>query len=266
MSNIVTVNNHDLTVLEYRGQRVITLAQVDTAHDRPNGTAGRNFREHRERFVEGTDYLRVGADEFRRHLDPRHSKFAVEDVILVTETGYTMLVKPFNDDLAWEVQRQIVTGYFAVQKCTSVAPRDLSRLEILQLAMESEQGRLIAEEQRDHAIATKAEIGSKREATAMATASAAVRRANRIAEELGPSTKHATLIRVEKATGTPPDYFKWRPLKKWCDRNGITPVKVPCPRYGEATSWPAGAWQEVYQIDLKALFAEQANLEPTLFH
>lgn len=31
---------------------------------------------------------------------------------LFTETGYLMLVKSFNDDLSWSVQRQLVTGYF----------------------------------------------------------------------------------------------------------------------------------------------------------
>lgn len=116
MTTTITVNNVDLAVLHYRGHRVITMAQVDAAHGRPPGTAKRNFSEHRARFVEGTDYLRVGANEFRTHLDLTHSKFASEDVILFTETGYTMLVKPFTDDLAWDVQRQIVSGYFAAAR------------------------------------------------------------------------------------------------------------------------------------------------------
>ncbi|AUJ13400.1 ORF6N domain-containing protein [Xanthomonas oryzae] len=119
MSTTITVNSVELVVLQYHGHRVITLAQVDAAHGRPPGTAKRNFSEHRARFVEGTDYLRVGANEFRTHLDPTHSKFASEDAILFTETGYTMLVKPFNDDLAWQVQRQIVSGYFAAARLLS---------------------------------------------------------------------------------------------------------------------------------------------------
>ena len=34
------------------------------------------------------------------------------DVTLITESGYLMLVKSFTDDLAWKVQRELVKGYF----------------------------------------------------------------------------------------------------------------------------------------------------------
>ncbi|WP_154235656.1 hypothetical protein [Xanthomonas oryzae] len=55
----------------------------------------------------------MGENAFRTHLDPTRSTFASEDVILFTETDYTMLVKPFNDDLACHVQHQVVPGCFA---------------------------------------------------------------------------------------------------------------------------------------------------------
>lgn len=48
-----------------------------------------------------------------------------------------------------------------------------------------EQQRALAEAQRDHAIRTKAEFGNRREATAMATASAAVRQRDAMADKLG---------------------------------------------------------------------------------
>lgn len=38
------------------------------------------------------------------------------DVTLITESGYLMLVKSFTDDLAWDVQRQLVNSYFKVEK------------------------------------------------------------------------------------------------------------------------------------------------------
>ncbi|QBG89161.1 AlpA family phage regulatory protein [Xanthomonas oryzae] len=61
----------------------------------------------------------VGENAFRTHLDSTRSTFASEDVILFTHTGCTMLVKPFNDDLACHVQRQIISGDFAAARLLS---------------------------------------------------------------------------------------------------------------------------------------------------
>lgn len=56
-----------------------------------------------------------------------------------------------------------------------------------------QQQRLLAEQQRDEAIRTKAQIGSRREATSMATASAAVRQRNALAERIGEGRKWKTV-------------------------------------------------------------------------
>ncbi|MDE9527722.1 ORF6N domain-containing protein, partial [Xenorhabdus bovienii] len=39
------------------------------------------------------------------------SKFAPSGIVLF-ESGYLMLTKPFNDDVAWQVQRELVSSYF----------------------------------------------------------------------------------------------------------------------------------------------------------
>ncbi|HBO7589473.1 TPA: hypothetical protein L4907_006663, partial [Pseudomonas aeruginosa] len=108
--------------------------------------------------------------------------------------------------------------------------------------------------ERDHAIATKAEIGSRREATAMASASAAVREARRLADELGRGTRQATVKAVENLTKTQFDPQAWRKLRAWCDSHGVQPNYVEDPLYGRVRAWPADAWKEVYDIDLDGLF------------
>ncbi|MBT0730756.1 ORF6N domain-containing protein, partial [Rosenbergiella nectarea subsp. apis] len=35
--NAITLSNQDLPLVEYKGQRVVTFAMVDQAHQRPNG-------------------------------------------------------------------------------------------------------------------------------------------------------------------------------------------------------------------------------------
>ena len=105
--------------------------------------------------------------------------------------------------------------------------------------------------ERDHAVATKAEIGNRREATAMATASHAVRKANTLQAELGRCKSHATIIAIENATRAE---YQWQPLKKWCKDRAIKPIEVVDPRGGKVKSWPAQAWLEVYGVNITALF------------
>lgn len=110
--NTITINNKQLPAVEYRGQRVVTFTMIDEAHQRPEGTARRNFNEHRERFILGEDYFVVCADEIRMHKIYPISGKAQGEVVLLTEQGYLMVTKPFKDDLAWQVQRELVNSYF----------------------------------------------------------------------------------------------------------------------------------------------------------
>ncbi len=139
----------------------------------------------------------------------------------------------------------------------AIQPLELSRLDILKLAMESEEGRIKAEAERDHAIATKAQIGNKREATSMARLGVANRENAKLREQLGTNTRHATVKAVDAATKRP---HAWLPLRKWCTAHGVEPQSVQDPLYGNVKSWPADAWGEVYGIDLQELFGVEVQV------
>lgn len=117
----VTINDSDISVKEYNGKRVVTFKDIDICHGRPDGTAKRNFRNNKEYFVEGEDYFKVCADEIRTHNIMQISPKAHEDIVLLTESGYLMLVKSFTDDLAWQVQRQLVNTYFKKEPAMTAA-------------------------------------------------------------------------------------------------------------------------------------------------
>lgn len=109
----ITIEQTELPVIDIDGRRLVTLAMVDRVHQRPEGTAGRTFRRHRQRLVVGEDYIWASSDEIRRSNPgaiPDHHRN--DDAVLLTESGYLMLVKSFTDDLAWAVQRQLVGRYF----------------------------------------------------------------------------------------------------------------------------------------------------------
>lgn len=122
--NLVTIHNTQLPVVEYRGQRVASTQMIDQVHERPDGTTRRNFNENRGRFVEGEDYFKVSAEEIRTHKIMPISNRAHEDFTLFTEQGYLMIVKSLTDDLAWTVQRQLVSNYFRPAPAT-ILPQDL---------------------------------------------------------------------------------------------------------------------------------------------
>ncbi|MGG1649696.1 ORF6N domain-containing protein [Paenibacillus sp. NRS-1780] len=110
--------SHELTVKEYRGQRVVTLKDVDELHRRVEGTASRNFRENRLHFISETDYFYLQgseATEFATTNFVGTNPSKIRELVLLTQSGYSMLVKSFTDDLAWDVQRQLVNGYFNAQ-------------------------------------------------------------------------------------------------------------------------------------------------------
>lgn len=107
MSELIKINNQQLPIKEYNGQRVVTFKEIDAVHKRTPGTAHRNFKANRNRFIEGVDYYKLQKDEIR--------PFGINSPnggIIITESGYLMLAKSFTDDLAWQVQRELVNSYF----------------------------------------------------------------------------------------------------------------------------------------------------------
>ncbi len=127
----VTINDVTLTPAEVGGQRVITLAMIDRVHGRPDGTARKRFNDNRARLVEGKHFSKMSASAFRTRFPGLIAERATEDVTLMTERGYLILVKSFTDDLAWEVQDRLVESYFTTPKAIArpaIGPRmDVSR-------------------------------------------------------------------------------------------------------------------------------------------
>lgn len=119
MNELINIQGTEISIKEYKGQRVVTFSDIDRVHNRPDGTAKRNFNANKIHFTEGEDYFRVSSDEIRTNGIFSVSDNDHRDKALITEQGYLMLVKSFNDDLAWEVQKSLVKSYFKVKDLTS---------------------------------------------------------------------------------------------------------------------------------------------------
>lgn len=112
MNGIIKIEDTEMQIREYNGQRVVTFKDIDTVHQRSDGTASRNFRKNKKHFIDGIDYIRRNSSEAKKE----YGIIAPNGIILMTESGYLMIVKSFTDDLSWEIQRQLVNGYFKVKE------------------------------------------------------------------------------------------------------------------------------------------------------
>lgn len=125
MSDVMTVENTEMQIREYNGQRVVTFKDIDRVHQRKSGTAKASFRRNKKYFQDGLDYIVLTKDNVNGtqstigNIPPR-------GITLLTETGYLMIVKTFTDDLSWSVQRQLVNNYFekrVVQNVVDEVPK-----------------------------------------------------------------------------------------------------------------------------------------------
>ena len=106
----------------------MTFKDIDQCHGRPEGTARKRFNDNKEHFIEGVDYFLVKPSDVQMS-EIRTSEINNRGTTLVTESGYLMLVKSFTDDLAWDVQRQLVNTYFRVTQPEKSQPNpELAKL------------------------------------------------------------------------------------------------------------------------------------------
>lgn len=112
MNEIIRIEDVEIEKVLYRDQPVLTLPEIDRVHGRPEGTAGRNFRQNRERFLMGVDFYELPYEEWsvlsRRNSSAQGGDSSVQkeaggfkgSMMFFTLHGYLMLVKSFTDDRA----------------------------------------------------------------------------------------------------------------------------------------------------------------------
>ena len=124
-------------------------------------------------------------------------------------------------------------------------------IEALEALVLSEKEKVLLEEERNEAVETKAWIGQKREATAMNTASQAVKKANKLEKELDKSKEYCTIKRMSMLTHG--QEYNWRILKSTCIELGIEPVDVFDVNYGTVKGYHKTVWEKAYSLNFEEL-------------
>lgn len=131
------------------------------------------------------------------------------------------------------------------EKANPVPQTYIGALKALVAAEEAKEAAL---QLANQAIATKAEIGNRREATAMNTASQAVKKASKLEIELDKSKEYASIKRMEMAYHG--QKFNWRMLKAAATEMEMPPIDIFDANYGTVKAYHADVWREVYALEV----------------
>lgn len=117
MNDVITIENTEMQIREYNGERVVTFKDIDAVHGNKSGTAKRNFTRNKKHFIENEDFIVATRDISKRdNLSLLNIDVPTRGITLLTESGYLLIAKSFTDDLSWKVQRQLVNAYFKVRE------------------------------------------------------------------------------------------------------------------------------------------------------
>ncbi|MBK4744995.1 ORF6N domain-containing protein [Acinetobacter baumannii] len=267
VNQLVEVGNKQTAIIEYKSMPVVMTEQLAELYSTDSVRIRQNYDRNKDRFVEGKHFFKITGQELKDFVSslkiltnsPAISN-KVRSLILWTERGAARHAKILDTEQAWEVFEQLEDCYFNKKEASkgSLAnelinlPNFFDPAEAARAWADQYEAKQVAFKERDHAIATKAEISDKKTATAMATASVKSRQAEKLKEQIGESKNYASVKAVEKVAG---GKYNWRELKKWCLAHGKKIKDIADANYGSVKIYHKDAWKAVYGINLTDYFA-----------
>lgn len=105
-----------LTVIEEKGQRVLTTSQMAKAYGTDSKTISYNFNHNKQRYIFGKHYFLLTGSELRAFREKHDLPGNVNRLYLWTEKGALLHAKSLNTDKAWEVYDYLVDFYFRAKE------------------------------------------------------------------------------------------------------------------------------------------------------
>ena len=256
LTQTIQVADKQTSVIQYKSLPVMTTEQMAGFYGTDPVNIRKNHMRNAERFIDGKHFFKVEGDELRT-LKNSLSDFEVlspntRSLTLWTEKGAARHAKILDTDQAWDVYEQLEEVYFSVKEKSylPVLPNFADPAEAAIAWANQYKATQAAQERATYFEATKAEIGSRREATAMGRLSAKVKEVESLKVQLDKSLDFASIKSVEIATGRK---FGWHALKKWSKSNSSEIKTIPDPNFGEVKTYHKDAWLAVYNINLSSI-------------
>lgn len=121
MNEVIKIENKEIKKIDYKGIPVITAKMIAELHGKEVLRVNEQFRRNQEKLIENEDYIllnkyEIAESDLKDYLFPKGSNSITMPAF--TETGYLMLVKTFENEMSWKIQRILVKSYFKVKAIT----------------------------------------------------------------------------------------------------------------------------------------------------
>ncbi|BEO91163.1 ORF6N domain-containing protein [Fusobacterium nucleatum] len=235
-NKLVKINNVELGIKEYKKERVVTAWDIAKVHNREVREITQNFNYVKDKLLKDEDYFLVNKEKISE------SKILIQDFIpnnvkeipLFTESGYLMLVKTFTDNLSWDIQRQLVKGYFKLKELKSSIDKD-KRLEIMEKNANVRMAKMLkslipfskSERYKEILVSEATKVLTGRELIPPPEVEAKTITATQIAEKLGVSVQKIGIISNKYNLKTEQNGYWVHEKAKYCNK------EIPNFRYFE---------------------------------
>ena len=236
-NKLVKINNVELGIKEYKKERVITAWDIGKVHNRDVGEINKIFNRNKDKFILNEDYFILKIKDFSERFKTIQDFIPnnVKEIVLFTESGYLMLVKTFTDDLSWDIQRQLVKGYFKLKELKSSVDKD-KRLEIMEKNANVRMAKMLkslipfskSERYKDILVSEATKVLTGRELIPPPEVEAKTITATQIAEILGVSVQKIGIISNKYNLKTEQNGYWVHEKAKYCNK------EIPNFRYFES--------------------------------
>ena len=138
--NIYGMKFHDIEGGFGESKKSMLVKEIAYIHGRDTGKINELINKNRKRFLDGIDVLDLkGNFDILLKDNGIYTQNAInrsENIYLLSERGYSKLLKILEDDFAWEQYDKLVDGYFQMrEQVNSGQARQLTTEEMLELQL-----------------------------------------------------------------------------------------------------------------------------------